>query len=256
MKKILLALSAALFTATAAFPAASAFAEGETLPSVNIDVGDKASLQAGARTFVNYCLSCHAASAVRYNSLRDIGLSDEQIKDNLLFTADKVGEMMNVGMTRKDGKDFFNAPPPDLSVEARVRGAEWLYAYLHGFYRDPSTPTGWNNTVFPHVAMPHVLWQLQGVRAVKEEEKPAEGSAEGKAESEGHAALKFETVTPGKMTPAEYDRTVRDLVTYMVWMGEPHQLERKQIGFWVLVVLAVLIGLTYALKSSFWKDVH
>ncbi|HXC41209.1 MAG TPA: cytochrome c1, partial [Burkholderiales bacterium] len=251
MKKILPALfaaAAALFLTAAAVPA---FAEGETLPSVNIDVGDKASLQAGARTFVNYCLSCHAASAVRYNSLRDIGLTDEQIKDNLLFTAGKVGEMMNVGMTRQDGKEFFNAPPPDLSVEARVRGAEWLYAYLRGFYKDPSTPTGWNNTVFPHVAMPNVLWQLQGVRAVKEE-KPAdakEGKSEGEGEGRGeHAALKFETVTPGKLTPAQYDETVRDLVTFMVWMGEPHQLERKQIGFWVLVVFAILIGLTFALK--------
>jgi ubiquinol-cytochrome c reductase cytochrome c1 subunit len=261
MKKNILAFAAALGAAlgflSASLPAAAA--EGPSLPPAPIDVRDVASLQAGAKTFVNYCLGCHSATAVRYNSLHGIGLSDEQIKDNLLFTADKVGEMMNVGMTRQDGKAFFNAAPPDLSVEARVRGADWLYAYLRGFYKDPSTPTGWNNVVFPHVAMPHVLWQLQGIRQLKED-KSAEGAAAKEGAAEGEEARprapQFETLTPGKLSQAEYDVTVRDLVNYMVWMAEPHQVERKQIGFWVLFGLLIMIAFTWALKSAFWKDLH
>ena len=216
-----------------------------------INVKDQASLQAGARTFVNYCLNCHAASMTRYNSLRGIGLTEGQIKDNLLFTADKVGEMMNTGMTRKDAKEWFGVAPPDLSVEARARGADWLYSYLRGFYRDPTTPTGWNNTVFPRVGMPHVLWELQGIRVIKEEPK-AEGESHGPA---AHV-VKFETVVPGKLNATEYDVVARDLVNYLVWMGEPNQVARKQIGFWVLCVLGILIVLTWLMKKEFWKDVH
>ncbi len=261
MKKLLTAMGAALAIAAAApaaFNQAWAADAHVQLQSAPIDIHDVASLQAGARTFVNYCLNCHSASAVRYNSLKAIGLTEPQIKDNLLFSADKVGEMMATGLSRKDGKEIFGAPPPDLSVIARSRGADWLYTYLKGFYRDPSKLTGWNNTVFPSVAMPHVLWQLQGVRAVKED-KPAEGAAKSEGtEAGGHGAVKpvvFETVTPGTLTPIEYDVVVRDLVNYMVWMGEPHQVARKQIGFWVLSVLGVLILLTWLLKNAFWKDV-
>jgi ubiquinol-cytochrome c reductase cytochrome c1 subunit len=224
---------------------------GEVLDRAPINVKDQASLQAGARTFVNYCLNCHTASMTRYNSLRGIGLTEGQIKDNLLFTAEKVGEMMNTGMTRKDAKEWFGVVPPDLSVEARARGADWLYTYLRGFYRDPTTPTGWNNTVFPRVGMPHVLWDLQGVRVIKEEPK-AEGESHGPA---AHV-VKFETVIPGKLSAVEYDVVARDLVNYLVWMGEPNQVARKQIGFWVLFVLGILIVLTWLLKKEFWKDVH
>ena len=138
--------------------------EAMKLDPAPIDPRDVASLQAGARAFVNYCLNCHSASLMRYSRMRDIGLTDEQIKDNLLFSADKVGEMMNVAMSKKDGKDWFGASPPDLSVVARARGADWLYTYLRGFYRDSSTATGWNNLAFDRVAMPHVLWTLQGER--------------------------------------------------------------------------------------------
>ncbi len=254
MKKILaiLVIAPALFVG-------SAFAAGAgvKLDHAPVDIHDKASLQAGARNFVNYCLSCHSASLVRYNSLRDIGLTDEQIKDNLLFSADKVGEMMNSGMTRKDGKEWFGAAPPDLSVIARARGADWLYTYLRGFYRDPSTVSGWNNVAFDRVAMPHVLWQLQGERIRKEE---VIKDADGKAISDGHGGVrkvvKFETVKPGSMSGNEYDVMVGDLVNFMVWMGEPNQVLRKQIGFWVLFVLGILIGLVWLLKSAFWKDVH
>ena len=216
MKKIL-----ALFAFVSAVLGTGAFASeaGVKLDHAPINVGDMASLQSGARSFVNYCLNCHSASMQRYNRLRDIGLTDEQIKDNLLFTADKVGEMMTSGMTRKDGKEWFGAAPPDLSVVARSRGADWLYTYLRGFYRDSSTTTGWNNVVFDRVAMPHVLWQLQGERVRKEESLK---DAEGKEIEDGHGGVrkvvKFETVAPGSMSGSEYDVMVRDLVNYLVWM--------------------------------------
>lgn len=254
MKKIL-----AILILLPAFAGSGALAAGPklSLDHAPIDIRDKASLQAGARTFVNYCLNCHSASMMRYNRLNDIGLTDEQIKDNLLFTADKVGEMMNSGISRKDGKEWFGAPPPDLSVIARSRGADWLYTYLRGFYRDPATVTGWNNTVFDRVAMPHVLWQLQGERIRKEEVMK---DRDGKDLSDGHGGVrkvvKMETVTPGVISSAEYDVVARDLVNFLSWMGEPNQVLRKQIGFWVLLVLGVLIGLTWLLKSAYWKDVH
>ena len=254
MKKLLAIL---MFVPALAGSGAIASEAGVALDRAPINVRDTASLQAGARSFVNYCLNCHSASLVRYNRLRDIGLSEDQIRENLLFTADKVGEMMNSGMTRKDGKDWFGAAPPDLSVVARSRGADWLYTYLRGFYRDTETVTGWNNVVFDKVAMPHVLWNLQGERVRKVETMK---DTDGKDVSDGHGGVrkvvKFETVKPGSMSAAEYDVFSRDLVNFMSWMGEPNQVLRKQIGFWVLLVLVVLIGLTWLLKSAYWKDVH
>lgn len=253
MKKLLATL---LLIPALAAPAAFAN-EAVHLDPAPINLRDTASLQAGARTFVNYCLNCHSASMMRYNRMRDIGLSEEQIKENLLFTADKVGEMMNTGMSRKDGKEWFGAAPPDLSVIARSRGADWLYTYLRGFYRDPETVTGWNNAVFERVAMPHVLWTLQGERVRKEEVLK---DADGKDVSDGHGGIRkvvrYETVRAGSLSAAEYDVVVRDLVNFLTWMGEPNQVLRKQIGFWVLVVVGMLIGLTWLLKSAYWKDIH
>lgn len=221
-----------------------------------IDVRDPVSLQAGARTFVNYCLNCHSASLMRYNRLKDIGLTEQQIKDNLMFTADKVGEMMTVAMTKKDAAAWFG-PAPDLSLIARSRGADWLWSYFRGFYRDPNSPTGWNNTVFHGVGMPHVLWQLQGDRVLKEE--VLKDSA-GREVKDGHGNVmktaKLETVSPGTLSTVEYDVVVRDLVNYLTWMAEPHQVLRKQVGIWVLFFLAVLVALAYALYKEFWKDVH
>jgi ubiquinol-cytochrome c reductase cytochrome c1 subunit len=219
---------------------------------------DMAALQNGARLFVNYCLSCHSASAMRYNRLKDIGLSEEQIKANLLFTSDKVGDMMTVSMSGKDAKAWFGAEPPDLSVIARAKaseagsGPDWLYTYLRTFYKDDTRPTGWNNMVFPNVGMPHVLWELQGVRTAKFEEvkNPHE---EGKTE---HKFAGFQQVTPGTMTALEYDKSVADLVSFMTWMAEPAQTTRKRIGVWVLLFLGVCIVLTWRLNASYWKDVR
>lgn len=217
---------------------------------------DNASLQNGAKLFVNYCLSCHSASYMRYNRLQQIGLTDPQIRDNLLFTGDKVGDLMKVAMRREDAKQWFGVAPPDLTVVARARsgefgsGPDWLYTYLRQFYRDDARPTGWNNKVFPNVAMPNVLWSLQGQQAAHFVEKKDE-----RGETSMHLD-KLELIQPGKLSKEEFDEEIADLVSFMTWMAEPAQETRQQIGLYVLAVLAVLGVLTYLLKRAFWKDVH
>ncbi len=210
---------------------------------------DVVSLQSGARTFVNYCLNCHSAVHVRYNSLQKIGLTDAQIRDNLLFTQPKVTNMMTVSMRPEDSSQWFGAPPPDLSVIARVRGADWLYGYLRTFYRDQGSGTGWNNAVFPNVGMPHALWELQGERAGKwVTEKDGHGH--------DHKVLTLEPAKGGTLSALQYDQLAADLVNFLVWAGEPGAAERKRIGYFVLMALAVLILLSYLLKAAYWKDVH
>lgn len=239
MNKLLLALCLLL-------PVIANASESVTLDRAPIDLNDHASLQRGARTFVNYCLNCHSANYMRYNRLQDIGLSEEQIKANLLLAADKVGDTMAVAMPAKDAKAWFGAPPPDLSVEARARGADWLYTYMRGFYRDDTRSTGWNNTVYDKVAMPHVLWQLQGEQVLKAQDGHGENA-------EAHT---LELAKPGTMSPAEYDALVTDLVNYMVYMAEPAQSKRLHLGFMVLLFLVVLLVLAYYLKKEFWKNIH
>ena len=205
--------------------------------------GDKAALQNGAKIFVNYCLSCHGMSFVRYNRLTELGLSEQQVKDNLMFTADKIGEPMRVAARPAEQKEWFGVMPPDLSLVARARaseagsGADWLYTYLRSFYRDAQRPTGWNNTLFANVGMPNVLWELQGEQLLS------------------HGGHGLELAVPGQLSPAEYDRQVADLVAFLVWAGEPGALYRKQLGYGVLAFLIVLFGLSYALKKAYWKDV-
>lgn len=218
------------------------------LDQAPIDTHDAASIQRGAKVFVNYCLNCHSAQYMRYNRLVDIGLTEDQIRDNLLFAGEKVGETMHVAGRKGDAAQWFGAAPPDLSVVARSRGADWLYTYLRSYYRDPATATGWNNLVFPNVGMPHVLWELQGQQTLKVEEH--EG---------GHGKQHQRTLvagTAGTMPPAEYDRLVADLVNYLVFMGEPAQVSRTRTGYLVLMALGVLFVVSYALKKEFWKDVH
>ena len=223
--------------------------EHAALDHAPIDPNNQASLQRGAQTFVNYCLNCHSAAYMRYNRLQDIGLSEEQIKGNLMFASEKVGDLMTVTMPKKEAKGWFGATPPDLSVEARARGADWLYSYLRGFYVDESRPTGWNNTVYDKVAMPHVLWQLQGKQALKVEEH--EDASGAKVESH-HLVLE----QPGMLSPAEYDETVADLVNYLVFMSEPAKSTRLKLGLIVLLFLGLLFVVTYYLKKEFWKDIH
>lgn len=218
---------------------------------------DLVALQNGAKLFVNYCLNCHSATSMRYNRLRDIGLTDLQIKENLLFTGEKVGELMKTSLSAKDAKVWFGAVPPDLSVIARAKassegsGADWLYTYLRTYYKDDSRPTGWNNMLFPNVGMPHALWELQGVRSAKfEEVKDAHDAS--KTE---HKFAGFETVSAGKLSALEYDHAVGDLVAYLQWMGEPAQNSRKAIGVWALLFMSLLAFLAWRLNASYWKEV-
>jgi ubiquinol-cytochrome c reductase cytochrome c1 subunit len=235
MKKLLTAL---LFAPALALASGAAI-HLDKAPKVQ---GDQAALQSGARTFVNYCLNCHGASFVRYNRLTELGLTEQQVRENLMFTADKVGEPMRVAAKTGEQKVWFGAAPPDLSLIARARasadgsGADWLYTYLRSFYVDDKRPTGWNNTVFENVGMPHVLWQLQGKQVLNAEHK-------------------LELAEPGSLSPAEYDKVVGDLVGFMVWLAEPDAGFRQRLGFGVLAFLVVLFGFAYAMKKQFWKDI-
>jgi len=222
---------------------------GYPLDRAPIDPRDLVSLQAGARTFVNYCQGCHGAQQMRYNRLTDLGLSEAQIRDNLMFAADKVGEPMKTALAARDGKDWFGVAPPDLTVIARSRGADWLYTYLRSFYRDPKAASGWNNAIFENVGMPHALWTLQGERALEK----AHG---GGGEEHGAPAYKWTQLSPGLQSEVEYDATVRDLVNFLVYLGEPAAQARKRIGIAVLFVLGVVFVIAYALKREYWKDVH
>ena len=232
-----------------AFPlVALASGEEATLPLAPIDTRDAVSIQRGAQVFVNYCLSCHSAQYMRYNRLMDLGLTEAQVRDNLMFASNKVGDTMNVAMRRADAKEWFGAPPPDLSVVARSRGADWLYAYLRSYYRDDTRPTGWNNLVFPNVGMPNVLWKLQGQQILKTQE-----------EGEGHSKHKVESLIlekPGELSPQQFDMRVADLVNFLVYLGEPARAVRVQLGYAVLIALGVLFTLAYLLKKEYWKDVH
>lgn len=238
LKTLLFLLAAAPALALAAGPSVP-------LDKAPVNLSDKESLQRGARMFVNYCLNCHSATAMRYTRLEDLGLTEDQIKANLMFAAEKPGETMKVGMTKTDGKAFFGATPPDLSVIARSRGADWLYTYLRGFYRDDTRTTGWNNTVFDKVGMPHVMWNLQG------EMVPVM-----KKVGEHEVVDRLVLAKPGSVTLAEYDSMVGDLVNYLVWMGEPAQVQRKQLGVIVLIFLSIFFVVAYYLKKEYWKDVH
>lgn len=221
---------------------------GYRLDRAPIDPRDLLSLQAGARTFVNYCLNCHGAQYMRYNRLADLGLTEPQIKDNLILTEAKIGDTMKVSFAAKDGKAMFGVAPPDLSVIGRSRSADWLYTYLRTFYRDAKSPTGWNNAVFPEVAMPHALWMLQGERALQITHVGEPGHAV--------AEYKWSELSKGEQSAVQFDTTVRDLVNFLVYMGEPAAGDRKRIGIVVLFVLGILFVFAYALKKEFWKDLH
>lgn len=219
---------------------------GYRLDRAPIDPTDLMSLQSGARIFVNYCLNCHGAQFMRYNRLADLGLTEAQIRDNLVFTDAKIGETMRVAFGAKEGKAMFGVAPPDLTVIGRARGADWLYTYLRAFYRDPGSPTGWNNALFPQVAMPHVLWTLQGERRLKVVSRAAEHAPD---------EYQWSQISPGEQNTVQYDATVRDLVNFLVYMGEPVASSRKRIGVVVLFALGILFILAYALKKEYWKDV-
>ncbi|MCU0929560.1 MAG: cytochrome c1 [Burkholderiaceae bacterium] len=252
MKKLILSVLAAF-----AFAGAHAAGGGiawDRFPAQKAN--DLAALQNGAKLFVNYCLNCHSAAFMRYNRLRDIGLSEEQIKSNLMFTTDRVGDLMKISMDPRDAKEWFGGVPPDLTVIARSRsavgmgsGADYLYTYLRTYYRDDTKATGWNNLAFPSVGMPHVLWELQGDRRPVFEKRVEHGH-----EVEVYTG-RWEQVTPGTMTPLEYDNAVADLVAFLHWMGEPMRADRIRIGVFVLIFLSIFTVIAWRLNAAFWKDV-
>ena len=262
------ALLAALVVAGAAFAAFASGGNDIRMEPYPINRLDLASQQRGARTFVNYCLNCHTAKYMRYNRLTDLGLTDAQIRDNLMFATDKIGETMNIAMQPADAKAWFGALPPDLSVEARVRGVEWLYNYFLGFYRDEGTTSGWNNLLFPNVSMPHVLAELAGTnRLVTTEFKEHEEAQAAALAAKGIVVLApgrkhtyvVETLvadTPGSLTPVQYRQMVADLVNYLDYMSEPTKNKRISMGLIVLLYLIVLFFFAYSLKREYWKDVH
>ena len=252
MKKLILILLAAFGIACGAHASGGEAMVWDKAPS---NTNDLPSLQSGAKLFVNYCLNCHSAAFMRFNRLRDIGLTEQQIKDNLLFTTDKVGDTMKSAIDPRQAKEWFGANPPDLTVIARSRsgpagsGADYLYTYLRTYYRDATKATGWNNLVFPDVGMPHALWELQGTREPLFESREVHGH-------ETKVFTGWKQLSPGTMTPLQYDHAVGDLVGYLQWMGEPEQNTRVRVGVWVLLFLGVLTFVTWRLNAAFWKDIH
>lgn len=231
MKKLILAISL-LFSIHLSLGASDI-----QLLKAPVNLEDKQSLQRGARNFVNYCLNCHSASYMRYNQLQLIGLSEETIKRDLLFTSDKIGNPMSISMGADDAKKWFGAAPPNLTVTARSRGEDWIYSYLRGFYRDTSREMGWNNSVYKNSAMPHILWELQGEQILDPK------------------TYELVLQRPGKLSPKEYDQFIGDITNYMVFMAEPNQQKRKQIGYYVLAFLFLLLVLAINLKKEYWKNI-
>ncbi|MEX2480119.1 MAG: cytochrome c1 [Gammaproteobacteria bacterium] len=231
-----------------------AWAAGAGLPELmdaNINLGNKTTLQRGARLFVNYCLSCHSAKYMRYVRMaEDLEIPEDVVKDNLMFTTNKIGDTMKVAMRPEDAEQWFGVAPPDLSVIARARGEDWLYSFLNGFHVDDKRPTGVNNLYFPDTAMPHVLADLQGLQRKVEHEDDGHGD-------DGHGGgAAFEQVSSGQMSADEYRQATRDLTAFLLYIGEPAKLVRYRIGFWVIAFLLVLLVATYLLKREYWKDVH
>jgi ubiquinol-cytochrome c reductase cytochrome c1 subunit len=221
------------------------------LQTATIDLGNEASLQRGAKYFVNYCLSCHSAKQLRYSRMaEDLAISPELVELNLMFTGEKIFDGMTISMRPKDAEKWFGVNPPDLSLIARSRGADWLYTYLKSFYIDESRPFGVNNALFPKVGMPHVLADLQGLqKAVYKEVVSADGATRSVIE-------KLEIAQPGRMNEKEFDQAMNDLVNFMVYMGEPAKMERQKLGWKVLAFILLMIVIFYLLKKEYWKDIH
>jgi len=243
MKKLHMTLALCLITLGFTGGASGASEEGH-LEHAGINVRDVAAVQRGAKWYVNYCFSCHSAKYMRYNRLaKDLDLSEETVMQNLVFSGAKIGDTMDIAMNPDQAALWLGKTPPDLSVIARSRGADWLFTYLKTFYQDESGK--WNNLILPNAAMPHVLWQLQGIQ------RPVYVTQDGR-----QVVDHLELAEEGLQTPEEYEQTVRDLVTFLDYLGEPTKLERKSYGIWVMLFLTVFALLAFALKVEFWRDVH
>lgn len=238
-----------LIVLTAVFAVGTAYAgEGEGLSASNSNIGNIAGLQRGAQTFFNYCSGCHSLKYMRYSRIaEDLNLSEEMVAKNLIFTDAKIGEPVLAAIQSKDAESWFGKAPPDLSLEARAKSPDWIYSYLKSFYIDPSRPVGWNNTVFPGASMPNVLWEMQGIQIA--EFAPAKFGEEAHVE-------KLVLSKPGKLSPQQYDETLRDLTSFLQYVGEPAALQRESIGVWVVLFLAFFTFIAWLLKTEYWKDVH
>lgn len=234
-------------------------AAGPSIPldDAQVDLDDTASMQRGAKYFANYCMGCHSTKFARYNRVaRDLGIPEDVMEENLVFAETKIGSLMEIAMRPEDSKQWFGATPPDLTLVARVRGADWLYTYLNGFYADESRPYGVNNTVFKDVGMPHVLESLQGIQ-VKGSAPVVVGfdPLTGRELTEVQEDVLY-LAKEGQMNEKEFDTMTRDLTNFLVYMGEPIAQERKRIGFWVLLFLAILFVPVYYLNREYWRDIH
>ncbi len=248
MRRLILALT--LLLPSMAFAASGGL---ERLSADN-DIMDKASLQAGAKLFVNYCMGCHSAQYVRFQRIgKDLGLSEEELKQNLMFSAEKVGETMTIAMDNDDAERWFGVMPPDLSVIARARGTDWLYTYMLTFYLDPSRPLGVNNLVFKDVGMPHVLWERQGWQ------EPVYKTVTDEKGNTHQVVIGVDLVDKtdeAKAKADQYKKDVRDLVNFLEYIGEPAKLERHRLGWKVILFLVIFLGFAYVLKKEYWRDVH
>jgi ubiquinol-cytochrome c reductase cytochrome c1 subunit len=263
--------------ALALLPITSMANTGEANPFMepaNIDLNNNAAIQRGAKYFANYCMGCHSAKYVRYQLMKNVGLDEDQIKNNLIFSDRKIGDLMTIAMPTTDAAKWFGAPAPDLTLETRLRGGpDWVYSYLKGFYNDPSRPMGVNNTIFPNVGMPNILWELEGIKepvyryevhheghVVGTFDNEAEAAAMVKEKGEGYTLEKvvdhLVSVAPGTLSPAQFDQVARDLSTYLTYIAEPIKLERQRMGVWVVLFLVVFTVLAYLMKKEWWKDVH
>ena len=249
MKRLIIALAGLTLSAAAVAN------EGGQLPfSFKPDTSNMASVQRGARDFMGYCSGCHSMKHLRYSRIgQDLGIPEKLVRDNLMFTSDKIGDPIITSMPADQSKTWFGQTPPDLTLETRVRGADWVYSYLNSFYVDEARPLGVNNLVLPNASMPHVLWQLQGWQ-VKPEHK-AEGAAEAEHGAE-HGGTGLELVQPGTLSPDDYKKFTADLTNFMVYAAEPGRAQRIAMAPKVLLYLLVLTLLFYFLKKEFWKDVH
>lgn len=244
----LLGACAAVLMAGMTLLGSAAASEGGGIQAANIRIDDIGAMQRGARLFFNYCAGCHSLKYMRYSRLaEDLQLDPKDVETNFVFTGGKIGDHAVSHMPAADGTKWFGKAPPDLSLEARSKGADWIYSYLKSFYLDPSRPLGWNNTVFPDASMPNPLWELQGLQVAVTQ--PAADGQPGEVQG-------LEIHTPGRQNAREFDGTARDITAFLQYAGEPAALKRQSMGVWVLLYLAFFTLIAYLLKHEFWKDVH